>query len=93
MGNDYLNNRRGAEVWRAAKFANPMAGKTEEPLTDRDGLQANTIAEKEETLKRVSCPPNEYNQYFELPPAGQAHQFVTKEAVERAQLSLTFSKA
>jgi hypothetical protein len=44
MWNDYLKNQGGAEVWTAAKFANPRAGMTVDALTDRDGNQANTIA-------------------------------------------------
>jgi hypothetical protein len=50
MSNDYLQNLRGGEVWRAAKFVNPRAGTTVEALTDGDGSQANTIAEKKEML-------------------------------------------
>jgi len=42
MWGDYLQNLRGAEVWRAARYVNPRAGMTVEALTDRDGKQANT---------------------------------------------------
>jgi len=35
------------------------------------------------------CPPNAGNQYFELPPAGNTHSRVPKQAVERARLSQT----
>ena len=82
--NDYLNNLRAAEVWRAAKFPRPWAGMTVEALTDRDRKQANMIAKKEEMLSRDSIPLNMYDQTFELPPQGQAHQSVTEHAVERA---------
>jgi hypothetical protein len=37
MLDDYLKNLREAEVWRAARFANPQAGATVETLTHRDG--------------------------------------------------------
>jgi len=93
MWKDYLKNMRGAEVWRAAKYANPRAGATGEALTDRDGRQANTITEKEETLRRESFPSNEHDQYFELLPAGEAHQSVTEHAVERALFAQSIGKA
>jgi len=93
MWNDYLKNLRGAEVRRAATFANPWAGAIVEALTDRDGKQANTITEKEDMLRRESIPPNEQEQHFELPPAGQAHQSVTEQAVERALLAQAAGKA
>jgi len=57
---------------------------TVEALTDRDRKQANMIAKKEEMLSRDSIPLNMYDQTFELPPQGQAHQSVTEHAVERA---------
>jgi hypothetical protein len=56
-------------VWRAAADANPGAGMTVEALTDRDGKQANTSLEKEEMLRCESYPPNDGDQYYELPPA------------------------
>jgi len=93
MWNDPLENLRGAEVWRAAKFANPLAGMTLEALTVRDGKQANTITEKEEMLRRKSFPPNEYDQYFELPPPGQAHQSISQQAVGRALFLQSIKKA
>jgi len=34
MWNDYMQNLRGGEVWRAAKFTNPQAGATMEALTE-----------------------------------------------------------
>ena len=37
----------------------------------------------QEMLRRESIPPNEHDLYIELPPAGQAHQFITEQAVER----------
>jgi len=66
---------------------------TMEALTDRDGKQVNTIAEKEEMLRRESFPPSEYDKSFELPHAGQAHQSVTEQAVGRAQFSQFVKKA
>jgi hypothetical protein len=93
MWNNYLKNLRGAEVWRLAKFANPRAGMTVEALTDKDGNQANTNAEKKEMLRRESFPLNEYDQYFELPQAGQAEQSVTEQAVERALFSQSVKNA
>jgi len=87
MWNDYMRDLRGAEGWRAAKFRNPWAGASREAMTDRDGKQANTITEKEEILRRESFRPNEYDQYFELPPAGQANQCRTEQAVELALFS------
>jgi hypothetical protein len=46
----------GGEVRRAVKFTNPQAGATMEALTDREGKQANPIAEKEEMLSGVFPP-------------------------------------
>jgi len=54
---------------------------TVEALTDRDGKQANTSLEKEEMLRRKSFPPNDGDQYYELPPAGSAQTHVTEQAV------------
>jgi len=93
MWGDYLQNLRGAEVWRAARYANPRAGTTVEALTDRDGKQANTSLEKEEMLRHESFPPNDGDQDYELPPAGSAHTRVTEQAVERALLSQSVKKA
>jgi len=56
MGNDSVQNLRGGELRRAAKFDNTHAGATVEALTDREGKQANTIAEKEEMLRGESFP-------------------------------------
>jgi len=56
MWSDYLQNLRGAEVWRAARYANPRAGATVEALTDKEGKQANTSLEKEEMLRHESFP-------------------------------------
>ena len=53
-----------------------------EALTDREGKQANTIAEKEEMLRGESFPLNDGDQYYELPPAGQAHERITEQSVE-----------
>jgi len=64
----YMQNLKGAEVWRAALYANPRAGMTMVPLTDRKGKQSNTSLEKEEMLKHESFPLNDGNQYYELPP-------------------------
>jgi len=92
MWNYDLKNQRGAEVWGAANFANALAEMTVAALTNRDGKEENMNAEKEEMLRGESFPLNESNQYFELPPGGQAHQSVTEEAVERALLSRTVKK-
>jgi hypothetical protein len=71
-------------VWKRASYANRRAGTTVEDLTDRDGKQANTSLETEEMLRYVSFPPNNGDQYYELPPTGSAHTHVTDQAVERA---------
>jgi len=44
-------------------------------------------------LRGESFPPNEYDQYFELPPAGQAHQSMTERAVERDLFSQSVGKS
>jgi len=79
---DYLQNFRGAKVWRAARYANPRAGVTVGALTEMEGKQANTILEEEEMLRRESFPTNDNKQYYKLPPAGSAHTHVTEQAVE-----------
>ena len=93
MWSEYLQNLRGAKVWRASPYANPRAGMTMEALTDRDGKHANTATENEEMLRRESFPPNDNDQYSELPLAGSAHTPVTKQAVERALHSQSVKKA
>jgi len=64
-----------------------------EALTDSDGKQANTITEKEDMLKPESLPQDEDNKYFKLPPAGQAQQSVTEQAVLRAPFVMSIRKA
>jgi len=93
MWSEYLQNLRGAEVWRAARYPNPWAGMTVEALPDREGKQASTSLEKEEMLRHESCPPNDDDQYYELPPAGSAHRRVTEQAVQRDRLSQSVKKA
>jgi len=93
MWSKYLQNLGGAEVGRAAQYANPRAGMTVQGLTDREGKQAYTSQEKEEMLRCESFPPNDDNQYYELPPAGSAHTCVTEQTVERALLSQSIKKA
>jgi len=51
---EYLLNLRGAEVWRAARYANPRSGMTVGALTDKEGKQANTSQKNEEILRRES---------------------------------------
>jgi len=93
MWSEYLQNLRGAEVWRAARYANPQGGMIVEALTDREGKQANTATEKEEMLRRECFPPNNNDQYFELPRPGSTNTRVTEEAVERALHSQSVKKA
>jgi len=93
MWSDCLEHLRGAEVWRAARYANPRAGMTVEALKDREGKQANTSLEKEEMLRHESFPPNDGDQYYKLPPAGSAHTRVTEQAVEQALYSQSVKKA
>ena len=66
---------------------------TVEALTDREGKQANTSLEKEEMLRHKSFPPNDGDQFSELPPAGSAHTCVTEQAVERALYCQSVKKA
>ena len=62
-------------------------------LTDIEGKQANAIAKKEEMLRGESFPLNDGDQYYELPPAGQAHERITEQSVERALFSQSVRKA
>jgi len=55
---------------------------TVEALTDREGEQANSSLEEEEMLRHESFPPNDSDQYYELPTTGRAHSHVTEQAVE-----------
>jgi len=66
---------------------------TVEALTDRDGKQANTAMDREEKLRRESFPPNDNDQYYELPRAGRTYTRVTEQAVERALYSQSVNKA
>jgi len=93
MWSEYLQNLRGAEVWRAVRYANPRAGMTMEALTDREGKEANTSQEKEEMLRRESFPPNDDDQYYELLPAGSPPTHITEQAVERALFTQLVKKA
>jgi len=93
MWNDHMQNLMGGEVWRAAKFTNPRAGATVEALTDREGKQVNTIAEKENMLRGESFPLNDGDQYYEQSPRDQVHERITDELVERALFSQSVKKA
>jgi hypothetical protein len=93
MWGDYLQNLRGAERWRVARYADPRACMTVEALTDRDGKQANTSLEKEGMLRHESFPPNGGDQDYGLPPAGSAYTRVTEQAVDRAIFSQSVKKA
>jgi len=90
---DYLHNLREDMVWKVARYANPRADMTIEALTDRDGKLANTSLVKEEMLRKESFPPNDGNQYYEQPPAGNAHTRVTEQAAKRALFSQSVKKA
>jgi hypothetical protein len=58
-----------------------------EALTDREGKQSNTIAEKEEMIRGECLPLNDRDQCYELPPASQAHERITEHSVKRARFS------
>jgi len=93
MLSEYWQNLKEAEVWRAARYANPWAGTTVEALTHKDGKQANTSLEKEVMMRHESFPLNDDDQYYELPPAGSPHTRVTAQAVELALCSQSVKKA
>jgi len=93
MWNVYLKKLRGGDVWRAAKFANPRTGATVEALTDREGNQANTLAEQEKLLRGESFPMNDGDLYYAIPPVGQAHERITKQLVDRALFTRSLKKA
>jgi len=89
MWSDYLKNLRGAEVWKAAQYANTRAVMTAEALTDREGKLGNTSLDKEEMLRHESFPPNDGDHYYELPPAGSTHTSLSKQSSEPCILSLS----
>jgi hypothetical protein len=68
-------------------------GTTVEAITDRDGKQANTSLEKEEMLRYESFPPNDGDQYYEVPPPGSAHTRVTEQGIKHALVSQSVKKA
>jgi len=82
MFSEYFQNLRGAEVWIAARYANPRACMTMEAFTDRQGKQANTSLEKEQMLRHGLFAPNHHDQYYELRPADSPHTRVTDQIVE-----------
>jgi hypothetical protein len=88
-----VQNLRGCEVGRAAKFSNPRAGATVEALSDREGNQANTNAEKEEMLRGESFHRNDRDQYNKLPPVCQPPKHITEHSVKRALFSQSVKKA
>ena len=64
------------------RYANPGAGTTVQALTDSDGKQAITSLEKVEMLMHESFPPNDGDQYYQLPPVGSGNTHVTEQAVK-----------
>jgi len=93
MWDDNLQNLRGVELWRAARYANLRVGMTVAASTGRKGKRANTSLEKEEMLKHESFPPNNSDQYYGLPPEGSTHTHVTEQPVERALFSQSVKRA
>jgi len=85
MRDNYLQNHRGGKAWRAAKFTNPRADATVEALTNRVETEANPIAEEEDILRGECFLLNDGDQYYELPPAAQAHERISEQSVERAR--------
>ena len=77
-----MQNLRGGEVWRAAKFTKPRVGATVEALTDTEGKQATTIAEKEEMIRGESFPLDDGDEYYELPSVGHAYECIPEQSVE-----------
>jgi len=88
-----MQNLRGSKIWRAAQYANPRAAMTVKVFTDREGKQANRSLEKEEMLRCKSIPPNDDDQYYELPPTVSAHTPVIDQAVEEARCSQSVKNA
>jgi len=66
---------------------------TVEALTDREGKQANTAMEEEEMLRPESLPPNDDDQWYELPPVGSSHTRATEQAVVRTHFRPSVRKA
>lgn len=64
-----------------------------EALTNRHRQWANIITEKVEILTREYVHPNDHDQYFKHPAAGQAHQSITEEGVKGALFSHSAMKA
>jgi len=93
MWRDYIEQVTGAEVWRAAPYANLRPGATMQALTDREGKQTKTILEKEEMPRRESFPPHDNDHYCQLPSAATACTCVTEQAVERGLYSQSIKKA
>jgi len=83
----------GSILYAALDTRPDITNATVEALTDREGKQASTIAEKPEMLRGESFPLNDGEQYYELPPAGQALERITKQSVERALFSQSVKKA
>jgi hypothetical protein len=63
MWNDYVQNFMGGKAWRAAKFTNHQVGGTVGVVTYRYGKQANSIAEKEDMVRRETFSLNDRDQY------------------------------
>ena len=78
MLTELLRNLLGGKVWEAARYMNPWAGMTVESFTDREGKQAKSLLEKEEMMRLESFPPNDNDQYYELPPTPRAHTHGTE---------------
>jgi hypothetical protein len=68
-------------VGRGAQYANPRAGKTVKAITGMEDKQGNTSLEKEEMLRYKPFPPNDGDQYYELPPPGIVPTCITGHAV------------
>ena len=48
---------------------------------------------KRRKCSEESFPLNDWDQYYELPPAAQAHKCTTEQSVEQAMVSQTVKKA
>jgi len=93
MCSDYLQYLRGAEVWRAAQYANPPVDITVTAIPDREGQHSNPVADIEEILRRESFHPHDKDQCYKLHSGGSTHTHVTEQIVEQALYSQSIKTA
>jgi len=80
MWNNFLQEADHEDMWKAARYTTL---RTSGALTDKHGVTATTITEKEEMIVRAAFPPPPEDGY-QAPSSGTMHRWVNQQRVRKA---------